>query len=387
MEYRIAKGWKIFSHIFTFIFFIGGVVCFLQAINPDTTWPVPLAWTGAVFGIALAAYLYLYTVRTVYTLDDHTLTVAGPLKTRSIPLGEIAGYRIGEKQRFYVVTNNHGSIGIPDSLERRSELVAWVRGKYMDVDLLEQEKDNEAILENEQFGVDRETRLQRLALAKKIDIAATVIGIGLLVVSFFYGSPEPWIMAIFFIAPWVGVAVTWYYKGLFKLYKKKKGAYPSVVQLMALSTFAAFVTVAIRGYRIYGYDQHVWQMLAVAAIVAAGLCILGCRQAIVTSGKKPLTYICIVVMATVYCYSLMIFYNCHYDTSPDQVYSVAITGKRTVKGKTTSYYVSVTPWGRYTDGKELSVSSHFYSATAEGDSIRILLDSGKLHIPWYRVVR
>jgi hypothetical protein len=387
MEYRIAKGWKIFGYSFSFLFFVGGMVCFLQAISADSTWPVPLAWTGTVLGLVLAGYSYLYGARTVYILDDHTLTVAGPFKTRSIPLNEIAGYRVGEKQRFYVITNNDVSIGIPGSLERSSELVAWFKGKYMDVDLLEQQKDNEAILENEEFGADGEARLQRLALAKKIDIAASVTGYALLVASLFYNRPEPWIMAIFFIAPWVGVAVTWYYKGLFKLYKKNKGVFPSVVQLMGLGTLAAFVIVVIRGYRIYGYSQHAMQILVVATTVAVALCIIGCRQAIATSRRKPLTYFCIVVVASVYCFSLMIYYNCRYDTSPDQVYSVAVTSKRTVKGKSTSYYVSVTSWGRYTDGQELSVSRQFYLATSEGDSIRILLDSGKFQIPWYRVVR
>jgi hypothetical protein len=74
MEYRIAQGWRIFSQIFSLILLAGGIICFVQAINPDTNWPAPLAWAGAILGVGLAGYLYRYAARTLYVLDDQSLT-------------------------------------------------------------------------------------------------------------------------------------------------------------------------------------------------------------------------------------------------------------------------------------------------------------------------
>jgi hypothetical protein len=387
MEYRIAPGWKVFAHIFSIILLIGGLVCFVQAINPDTSWSVPLAWAGAVACIALAGYLYRYASRTLYVLDDQMLTITGPFRTRNIPLAGISGYRIGPKGRFYIVTAKQAWIGIPDSLDRSGELIAWFKGKYMDVDLLEQARDSEAILENEEFGFNRDERIRKRALAKNMDMAATALAVVVFLLAIFYSYAPGWIAAVLFVAPWVAVAATWYFKGLLKLYKKKKGAYPSVVQLMVASVFAALIFVALREYRIYAFDMAAWRMLAEVAVVAAVVCIMACRAAIVTSKNKPITYVLIFMVAAVYAFSLMIFYNCHYDTSPDKVYSVAVTGKRIRKGKSTSYHLSLSPWGRFIDGEEVSVSKSFYSELAKGDSVRILLNSGKLNIPWYRVTR
>lgn len=66
---------------------------------------------------------------------------------------------------------------------------------------------------------------------------------------------------------------------------------------------------------------------------------------------------------------------------------VAVTGKRISSGKSTSYYVSLSPWGRYTADDEVSVSKSFYQSVHTEESLRIFLNDGKWGVPWYRLRR
>jgi len=56
---------------------------------------------------------------------------------------------------------------------------------------------------------------------------------------------------------------------------------------------------------------------------------------------------------------------------------------RISKGKSTSYYITTTPWGRYTQPEEVRVSRSLYQGLQLGDSVNIYLQPGKLGIPWY----
>jgi hypothetical protein len=383
MEYRIAQGWRIFVVVFATAFFIGGIFCLLKAFKPDTSWPAGLALFMAVFLMGLAVLSYLDTMRTLVTVDQDVISVVRLFRSRSALLAEIDGYRKGEKDMFYVVLKSGGRpLQIPQYIERRKELLDWIREKYEDVDARERTIETKSLLENDQFGLTREDREARLGIGKKIDVAASVGGFGLFAWSLFYPRPYELMMIILFIAPWIAIYVTWYFKGLLKLYKKKSSPYPSAVLMMCMPPVSTGVVI-IRSYDLYDFGQHAWSMLIGGAILAAALCIIACRQAIALSGRKALTYICVIVMAGVYSISLLIFSNCYYDESASRVFRVEVSRKHKEEGKRTTYYVSLSPWGRFEDGNEVSVSKSFYQSVSEGDSIRVLLNNGKWGVPWY----
>jgi len=193
-------------------------------------------------------------------------------------------------------------------------------------------------------------------------------------------------MILLFIAPWLAVGITWYFKGLLKLYKQKKSPYPSMIQLMLMATFAV-VLIVVRSYDLYSFNEKAWSLLAGGTIAATIICIGACWQAIATARKKIVTYTVVFVMAAAYSFSLLIFSNCYYDKSSPTIFHVAVTGKRTSSGRSTSYYVSLSPWGQYANGNEVSVSQSLYQYVSEQDSLSVYLKYGKWGIPWYRLRR
>ena len=385
MEYRIAQGWKVFITIISASFLIGGIYCLIQGFKPDSGWIPGAGLLAAAFLFGMAALFYLVAVRTLVMVDKDTLLVKRLFNTRTVLLAEIDGWRKGDKDTFFVILKNSAkSIAIPQNIERRKELLEWIMEKYEDVDARERLKETEVLLENEQFGLTREEREARLAMAKKIDAVASVGGFGLFAWSLIFPNPYEVLMIILLLVPWLAIAVTWYYKGLLRLYKKKSSPYPSVVLMMIMPSIAAGFVI-LRTYHLYGFGQNAVKMLIGGTLLGAVLCIMACRQAIALSGRKTLAYACILVMAGVYFISLLIFSNCYYDKSTTQEFRVEVSHKHKKTGKSTTYYLSLSAWGRFEDGHEVTVSQNLYQSVKVGDSIRVLLNDGKWGVPWYRL--
>jgi hypothetical protein len=153
---------------------------------------------------------------------------------------------------------------------------------------------------------------------------------------------------------------------------------------MLMATFAA-VLIVVRSYDLYLFGEKAWSLLAGGTVAATIICIGACWQAIATARKKIVTYIVVFVMAAIYSFSLLTFSNCYYDRSSPTIFHVAVTGKRTSSGRSTSYYVSLSPWGQYANGNEVSVSRAFYQYVNAQDSLSVYLKYGKWGIPWYRL--
>ena len=385
MEYRSSSSARTLTIIIAIALSAGGLYFISRAMHPTTSWSAPGSLLLAAILIGIAVLMYLDASRLVLTVDEHTLTLVRLFSTRSILLEEIDGYRSGDKDAFYILLKGGGkAIKLPQNLDRRKELIEWFQEKYEDVDAREREKEEEILLESEQFGSTVEERSARLAMAGKFDNVATVVAVGAFFWSLFYPSPYEVMMIILFLLPWIGVFATWYFKGLLRLYKKKSSPYPSVVQLMIFTTGATLVNV-LRGYDIYRFGKNASSVLIVGTLLASAVCIVACRQAIAATSKKTLTYCCIVALAGVYSYALLIFSNCYYDQSAPEIWQVEITKKRISSGKSTSYYLSLSPWGRFTDGKEVSVPKRFYQEVNKEDSVRVFLKKGKWDVPWYWV--
>jgi len=387
MEYRSSSSAKTLTIIIAIALSGGGVYFISRAFHPTASWPAPGSLLLAAILIGVAVLAYLDVSRLMLTVDTHTLTLVRLFSTRSILLEEIDGYRSGDKDAFYILLKGGGkAIKLPQNLERRKELIEWIQEKYEDVDAREREKEKEVLLESDQFGSTVEERSARLEMAGKFDSAATIVAVGTFFCSLFYPRPYESLMIILFLLPWIAVYATWYFKGLLRLYKKKSSPYPSVVQLMIFTTAATLVSV-LRGYHLYWFGKHVAAVLIVVTLVASVVCIMACREAIAASSNKTLTYCCIVVLAGVHCFSLLIFSNCYYDRSEPVIFQVEVTKKRISSGKSTSYYLSLSPWGRFRDGKEVSVPKRFFQEVNTEDSVRVFLEKGKWDVPWYWIER
>ncbi|HVS97119.1 MAG TPA: hypothetical protein VHE54_11575, partial [Puia sp.] len=153
--------------------------------------------------------------------------------------------------------------------------------------------------------------------------------------------------------------------------------------LMIFPVFGA-ILIVLRRYDLYGFPPSAWQQLVVGALVLTMLAFGLFRETIASEKSKVLIRACIPVLAVAYWYAALLFANCEYDGSNARVWQVQVMNKRISSGsKSTSYYLEVTPWAKYTGENEVDVSRAMYNAVNTNDSVYILLYPGRLGIPWY----
>ena len=348
---------------------------------------------GSVFIILLGIVIVRQIYRLSLTADRYSIMIKNAFSVRTILLSDIdgyrrvsSGYRWSKDYVFIVLKNGGKRIRIPQTLGGRPELLRWLADNYTDIDLRENRKELEVLLENEQFGATRQDRMARLKSARNFEKYSGIAGLVLFFWSFFESQPYELTMIVLFVMPWAAVAVTWYYKGLMKLYKKKSSPYPSMVPVMFFTIFSAWVSV-LRDYQLYEIEKRAWLLFAGAAMLAAMICVFVCWQGIVTSGRKVLTYSFIFVLAGLYSYSLLIFTNCYYDRSNPDVYPVEVRGKRMTSGNSASYYLELSAWGPYKNGKQTEVPRSFYEGVKEQDQVNVVSKKGKWKMGWFWLER
>jgi hypothetical protein len=387
-EYPISKAYKAIGLLFSAAFAIGGIYLLFLLATPDSNGAAQTA--KLVFGIALLPlgyWVYRESLRLGVTVDERQLTVQHAFSSRSIGLGDIDGYRTGDKDAFLIIPKDGGkSLPLPKGISGRSDLLDWVKEKYEDVDARERAAETETLLEDEQFGASREERETTLKRAKRTAIIANGTGFVLVMWAFLYPTPFETLMIVLCVAPLVGGYFIWHYKGLMRLSSRKSSPYPSTTMLMTFPLFGLGLEVVIR-YDLYGFPGSAW-MVAVCGAVLLTLIASACfSKALAAEKKKPLAVFCIFLAASAYSFGVLVFSNCFYDRSASQKFAVEVTGKSVSHGKTTTYHLDLSPWGKYSNGDHVQVSSSFYNAVESGDSVWVFLHSGKWGIPWYRVVR
>ena len=393
MEYRIDKATKILYFILASFCFLFGGGLFVDALVTVGSGNRIAELAGGCLIILPGIVIVRQVYRLGLTVDNYSLTIKNAFSVRTILLTDIDGYRRisggyrWSKDHVFIVLKKGGRrIRIPQALEGRTELLRWLADNYPDIDLMENRKELEVLLENERFGATRQDRIARLQSAQKLDKYSGIAGIVLCFWSFFDSQPYELIMVVLFVMPWAAVGITWYYKGLIKLYKKKSSPYPSVAPVMIFTIFSAWVSV-LRDYQLYEFEKRVWLPFAGATILVAMICVFVCWQGIVTSVRKALTYSCIFVFAGLYSYSLLIFTNCYYDRSKPDIYPVEVRGKRMTSGNSASYYLELSSWGPYKNGKQTEVPRSFYEGVREQDVVTVVSKKGRWEMGWFWLER
>lgn len=384
-EYPISKTYKVIGYLFAVIFLIAGVIL-LCAL----AYPAPQAGQNAklIIGLALlplSYWLYRETRRLSVTVDEQQLTVQHAFSSRSVALADIDGYRIGEKDTFSLIfKDGTRPLQLPKGVMNREELLEWIRGKYEDVDQRARDEETRLLLDDDKFGASREERED--ALKKASRTAKWINGAGgcIALWAFFFPRPIGLVMAALLITPLIGVWLTWRSGGLYRLDTSKKSAYPNLVLGMIMPLFGAGLIV-LRRYDLYEFPSSAWLLLSAGAVVLT-LLAFGALRAVIPADKgRSGTLFCILLTATAYAYCTLNFFNCEYDRSVAHVWPTRVTNKRSTSGKTTSYYLELTPWGKYTANNEVSVDRALYRSVNIQDSVNVYLLKGTLGIPWYIV--
>ena len=383
MEYRIAKGWRITGCIVGAALIITGIGFMGDALI-DSNNKGRLAF--AIIGIlmALGGWLLIRScINTKLTIEDDSITMQTGFGTRTLLLNEIKGYRRVEKQGLMLVPETEGSkpLKISDSLQQTKEIEAWLQSKYPDLDAVDYAEETNAILADETFGSSEEERQATLQSARQIAQVGNAVAFVTLFWTIIYPKPYELCILLLLLLPFVAFYITWKFKGLMRMDEIKKSAYPSVVSLILLPCLGLCIRALI-DYNIY--DHHnVWQPVIVIGVVITAVAAWLCNKALQLAKNRMLLNIGGLIIFFAYAYGATILMNGYQDTSKAQEYKVNVTGKHFTSGKSTTYYLELESWGKFTTGESFSVPHDLYNRVKEGDTVRVLLKQGKLNIPWF----
>ena len=204
------------------------------------------------------------------------------------------------------------------------------------------------------------------------------------------GSPKPYgvLISVVFLAPVIGIFLTWYFGGLFKMYKKKSSPYPSLVFLIGSPIIGSLVCV-FNSYNLYGpgLPNSFWCLLLGCAVLLTVICMTVCRKAIKKEREKLFIVCGIFVLAGIYSYSFLIFSNCYYDKSAAEEWPVKVVDRLISGSRIKSYELILSPWGRFKNDNHVGVSGRYFDKIQDADGITVYLEPGIWGVPRYRLER
>lgn len=358
-----------------------GVFCIYSAIHMSN----PALLIPAVILMGLGYLLYRMASRLRLTIDEYSITVCNGVSTNSVLLDEVSGFRRGDKEGIVLVRKNgEKSLSIPGTVERRAELLDWLKERFPDINAQAALEVTEEVLHDERYGLTEEDRKRRLSQARKLMIYSAFVVPIFFAWALISQRPPNLVIWILMAFPLLAIWLTWSYKGILRLYVSKGKPYPTLLMVVIIAELAAFLSV-MRGFNIYSFDGRFWAATLGLSVVVLLVWAAACRAAM--AGEKNLfaVYVGMLILAGLYSYNALIFSNCTFDHQRSEISRVGIDGKHINHGKSTTYTLELSPWGRFSDGKNVLVPWSFYRSVQTGDSVNVYLHPGKWGIAWYEV--
>jgi hypothetical protein len=378
-KYTISTGWKIFYGLLAIGMLVFAI--FLTTIdNPGISQAILL------FPLLITAGSILIIVNLVkrkVVINDHSILCVNVFLRRELEFAAIAGCRMGSKAILLQPINAGDRrivIGNYTDLERSEELAGWIRDHFKDLDSIDLRKGQGELLQDSRLGSTEADRQKMLKKCKDVALAYNILGAGLgISLLFFNGKPS---IIVLLAIPIAGVVIMLFSKGIIKFVSdSKRSPYPYIAPGAAISGFALLIK-SLYDYTLFRFD-HLW---APAFIISGSLFVLFYIPGINRS-VKPVwgQAVFMAVLALLYGFGSVRQVNCAFDNSRQVIYDAIVLSHRVYRGKRTSHYLTLTPWGPRANEQEEEVNKRVYNHVAIGDTVEVNFRQGLLHIPWFIV--
>lgn len=388
-EYKMAKGWAIFIYVFAPLLI--GVIATPILMFLIPSWrngetaqffafavPIALLMIGAmVAGVVDAATGKL-------TISEEEVRIKHVFLKRQLRASDIKGFRIDDKYTYLEPkVKTQKRIKISNYFAKREEWTGWIVAHFPDLDYKEAEESFQEVLQNNNFGFTEQERLDRFDKVKRITIILNWSGGIAAAWAFFW--PQPYEIAILAVAiiPLLALVALKLYRGLVRIDEKKNNAFPSVFAALFLPAMALMLR-ALMDYNIFEYNR-MWILVVPIGIGLTALMLIGQNEFDWQKRRDVFSAVGLAILAFVYAYGLVISTNCTFDNRSATAFDSQILNKSISRGKTTTYYFELAPWGPQPEVTDAEVDRETYEQLEVGDSVEVLLLKGRWGIPWYVV--
>lgn len=386
-EYKISKGWSIFIYITAplLIALFGWMLImpFVTGSENDmkTFWilgPISLGM------IALMVVGLLDTIKGKFVIDNDKIFTVSTFTNRQLLFSEIKGYRITDKYIFIESNNEQKKkIKVSTYFGKVNEIEEWLSENYSDLDIVQANQEKEEILNNEEFGWTTEQREMKLIKAHKAAKILNWTGGLIGAWTFFLANPYEYAIIASVAFPIICLIILKHFNGLIRIDERKDTAYPTIFWAI----FAASLGLCLRGlldYSIFDYSK-IWTPSILIALTYIALLTIGNKEFKFNKAKDYLTIIGFSIFMFGYGFGAVVTLNCMYDKSEPKTFNATILDKRISSGKSTTYYLELTPWGQQKEIDEVSVSKDLYNKLDKNDKVNIYFMKGHFDIPWFEV--
>ncbi len=333
----------------------------------------------ALVGIYLIATILRYRV----TLRADAIVAESLLGSRTLLRSDIAGQRTLRTQ--YVSTlvlvpreTSQKKLKLAQMFQRDAAFEAWFAG-IPDIDAEEFAQSQEELAVDPNLGFSSEERRRQVESAKKTVIALNIATGISFVWGIFFPYPYPLVLLLPAALPLIAVVLLVRSNGIYQIEGRTQDARPSLALTFLLPGMILAVLALGRFHTLQ------WRPI----LYFAGLLGLSLTLVIASADRglrqRPWAILPILIFGAFYVLGLIVAADSVFDNSRPQTYQVTVIDKHISKGKGTTYYLHLKPWGPEPRFTQITVSPTLYNATATGDAVCVFLSQGALRVPWYRV--
>jgi hypothetical protein len=374
------KGWVKGIYLLGGLFFMGMAIFIVGLVfrQPKTG---PMVILG-IPGFAIGAYLMTTALRSRLVIDGTRIEVYGAIRQNSADLSEIEGFRIlstrnGKFWKIYL-KQGRGSFLIPQWVDC-AEFQAWLK-QVTDLDEQARKQVLTEIEQNQDLGATPEDRLARLAGAKKVNIGAAVVAIAAaLGFGFGAGAVRSTSALVLALIPAGLIYLVHSAPLLYGLFTPKRDPRAN----LGLAFLVCGIGLIFGNHGVHFVETP--RMLEYAALTAL-LCCAGIYSAVRKNPQFWSLVLGVLFLAGPYAWGVAAAADTVPDKSVGTGYAAQVVSKHVTSGRSTSYYLDLSPWGPEQGKNDVSVSSSIYHKTSIGEQVCLQLHPGLLHVQWYTLV-
>lgn len=379
-EYAL-KAWQKLLYLLVGMIFLTVGVVFGPVLFRASSTSLPAA-LPALFFLGFGIYMLAQAARSRLILDGTRIVLRGAFREQSADQADIAGFRtISSRNGSYTqlqLKQGLSTISIPNSFDTDEDYRAWLK-QLTDLNQRDREEILAEISEKAELGSTPEERLQALPTARTWALFLSVVtGVGAAGLLLAPSQMHFLAAGVLVITPMVAAMLLHRAPLLYALFKQKADPRAELVFIPILAGFG----LLFRASGLHFVSNQ--SLLLIAAPVA-----LGYLAAFATANSGPAgrrgSLLAVLFFTGLYSYALVAVSDTLGDRGETRTYSAQVLGMHESHGRSTSYTLTLAPWGSLQDTSNVGVSSTTYRALTLGDEVCIQLHPGNLHIPWYRV--
>ena len=236
----------------------------------------------------------------------------------------------------------------------------------------------ENITQDQRLGINEEDRFKSLKKASTINRIIFFMIIGIAIASFIFSKYNEIFIVVLCIIPFILMMIVPFSNGLIKFDTKRISLYPSISGGFIIPILALTLKCFFFFSRIVSWEKIILPMVLLTLLITVVFFITNKNEKITKSAIGGLLF-----FAILYSFAATVNINTLGKQEIAETYISEIYEKRISRGRTTTYYLTVSPWGNRNNNNDVEVGRNFYDSVEVNDSITIHIISGLLDIRYY----